>query len=222
MQALQLKIVLKYSRPPIWRRVLIHPAATFWDLHSVIQDLFGWEDYHLHNFERAWKRNDDRYSFEVPHDDDFREFMTGMRAPGAPRDYYHDERKEKLAGWLTKEYPVFWYTYDFGDNWEHEIKLEKYVEAPEFVIAKYLGGKRRGLEEDSRFEGLSDCTTLIKAKETANELWHAIVDDMGEAGADKLTARAQKEAATEAPKRISFSSPAQRYKDNQKMGMFDQ
>lgn len=175
----------------------------------------------LSGFERAWKRNDDRHFFEVPHEDDFREFMAGMRVSGAPQDYYHDECREKVVNWLTEKYPVFWYTYDFGDNWEHEIKLEKYVEAPEFVIAKYLGGKRRGLEEDSRFEGLSDCTTLIKAKETANELWHVIVNDIGKAGADKLIARAQKEAATEAPKQISFLSPARRYKDDRRMGMFD-
>lgn len=221
MQAFQLKITLKYSRPPIWRRVLVRPDATFWDLHSVIQDLFGWEDYHLHNFERAWKRNDDRFFFEVPRDDDFREFMTGMRAPGTPRDYYHDERKEKLADWFTEKYLVFWYTYDFGDNWEHEIKLEKYVEVTGFAIAKYLGGKRHGLEEDSRFEGLSDCTTLIKAKEASNELWRAIVEDLGEARANKLITRTQKEATSEAPKRVSFSDPAQRYKDARRMGMFD-
>ncbi|MGH7158094.1 MAG: IS1096 element passenger TnpR family protein [Candidatus Saccharimonadales bacterium] len=46
----------------MWRRVLIHPGASFWDLHSTIQDLFGWEDCHLHNFERAYKRNEDRLS----------------------------------------------------------------------------------------------------------------------------------------------------------------
>ena len=218
MRVLQLKITLKYSRPPIWRRVLICPDATFWDLHSVIQDLFGWEGYHLHNFERAWKRNDDRYFFEVPHEDDFREFMTGMRAP---RDYYHDERKEKLANWLTEECPIFWYTYDFGDNWEHEIKLEKHLDVPAFKLAKYLGGKRRGLEEDSRFEGLSDCTTLIKAKDTSSGLWQAIMEDSGKANADKLIARAQKESTSEAPKRISFSDPIQRYKDALEMGMFD-
>jgi hypothetical protein len=123
---------------------------------------------------------------------------------------------------LTKEYSIFWYTYDFGDNWEHEIKLEEYVEASDFAIAKYLGGKRRGLKEDSRSEGLSDCTTLIKAKETSSELWNAILDDMGKTGANKLIVRAQKEAATEAPKRISFSSPVQRYNDDQGIGMFDE
>lgn len=161
----------------------------------------------MHSFERAWKRNDDRYFFEIPHKDGFREFMDGMRVPGAPRDYRYDERKEKLSDWLTSEHSVFWYTYDFGDSWEHEIKLEKHVNVPAFKLAKYLGGKRRGLEEDSRPEGLSDCTTLIKANETSSELWHAIAEDLGKTGADKLIASARKEAASEAPKRVSFSDP---------------
>lgn len=219
MQALQLKITLRYSRPPIWRRVLVRPDSTFWELHSIIQDLFGWEDCHLHNFERAWKRNDDRYFFEVPHEDDFHEPMTGMHVP---RDYYYDERKEKLADWLTEKHPVFWYTYDFGDDWEHEITLEKYVDIPTFAFAKYLGGKRRGLEEDSRPEGLSDCTILIKAEDTPNDLWQAIVEDLGKRGAEKLIANARKEAVSEAPKRISFSDPVERYKYAKEMGMFDE
>ncbi len=222
MQALQLKIVLKHSRPPIWRRVLVQPDITFWDLHSIIQDLFSWEDYHLHNFERASKRNEDRYFFEIPHENEFRDFMTAIRDPDVPKDYYFDERKEKLSSWLTDEYPVFWYTYDFGDNWEHEIILEKHVDVPAFKLARYINGKRRGMEEDSRPDGLFDCTTVIKAAEKPSSgLWHAIVEDFGEARAKKLVFRAQKEATSEAPKRILFSDPKERYKDAQAMGMFD-
>ena len=45
-----LKIVLEDTHPPVWRRVAIPERITFYELHLVIQCLFGWEDGHLHNF----------------------------------------------------------------------------------------------------------------------------------------------------------------------------
>lgn len=33
----QIKITLRYLRPPIWRRVLVPAGMTFADLHGVIQ-----------------------------------------------------------------------------------------------------------------------------------------------------------------------------------------
>ena len=47
---LQLKITLKEIKPPIWRRVLVSDQITLSDLHHVIQAVFGWEDYYLHEF----------------------------------------------------------------------------------------------------------------------------------------------------------------------------
>lgn len=47
----QFKITLKDVEPPVWRRVLVPETCTFYDLHTIIQDAMGWEDYHLHAFE---------------------------------------------------------------------------------------------------------------------------------------------------------------------------
>ena len=44
------KIVIEDSHPPIWRRVIIPDKVTFFDVHRIIQILFGWEDMHLHEF----------------------------------------------------------------------------------------------------------------------------------------------------------------------------
>lgn len=227
MKALQLKITLADSHPPIWRRVLIRADVTFWVLHSVIQDLFGWEEYHLHNFERFWKRNEDRYVFEIPHPDNFSAWQVDTDAlhPAdvhIPRNYFLDERKEKIGDWLTPEYPKFTYTYDFGDDWEHEIILEQIADVPELKLAKYLGGKRRGMKEDSRFYALLDCTGIIKASQKpSSELWQAAIHDLGPQRAEKLVAKAQKEARTEAPKQIHFSDPKQRYKTAMTSGLYD-
>ncbi|MFR5666179.1 MAG: plasmid pRiA4b ORF-3 family protein, partial [Enterocloster bolteae] len=51
MKGYQLKITIKGSKPPIWRRVVVPEQFTFCQLHQVIQEAFGWYDYHLHEFE---------------------------------------------------------------------------------------------------------------------------------------------------------------------------
>jgi hypothetical protein len=47
----QLKIQIDGIRPPVWRRVLVPSGITLARLHQVIQQVFGWWDYHLHEFE---------------------------------------------------------------------------------------------------------------------------------------------------------------------------
>ena len=49
-QAIQLKVTLRHSRPPIWRSVQVPLLFTLGDLHRVIQALFGWDGDHLHDF----------------------------------------------------------------------------------------------------------------------------------------------------------------------------
>lgn len=51
MGAYQLKITIKGSKPPIWRRVMVPDQITFGDLHEIIQTVFCWRDYHIHEFE---------------------------------------------------------------------------------------------------------------------------------------------------------------------------
>lgn len=46
----QLKITLKWSKPPIWRRVIVRADMTLDRLHNVIQIVMGWTNSHLHQF----------------------------------------------------------------------------------------------------------------------------------------------------------------------------
>lgn len=46
----QLKITLRGSRPPIWRRFVVPDTITLPELHEVIQIVMGWTDSHLHEF----------------------------------------------------------------------------------------------------------------------------------------------------------------------------
>lgn len=102
----QAKITLKGIRPPIWRRVLVPGAMRLSDLHQVIQTVFGWTDSHLHQFEI------DRASY------------------GQPDDFDQDVRDEaKVILWdaIGVGTKRFTYVYDFGDNWEHEVVVEKVI-----------------------------------------------------------------------------------------------
>ncbi|MDP9314304.1 MAG: plasmid pRiA4b ORF-3 family protein [Chloroflexota bacterium] len=46
----QLKVSLRDSKPPIWRRVQVPSDMTLSKLHNILQVVMGWTDSHLHQF----------------------------------------------------------------------------------------------------------------------------------------------------------------------------
>jgi len=136
----QFKVTLKNISPSVWRRILVPSSYTFWDLHVAIQDAFGWDCYHLHNFIKKDQRTGKLNIIEV---------QSENSVGNSIRTASFDEAKEKISDWLSKESITFNYVYDFGDDWEHEIKLEKIL--PREKNAKYpscTGGKRACPPED--------------------------------------------------------------------------
>jgi hypothetical protein len=108
-EILQLKVTLKrISKPPVWRRVQVRADSTFATLHQIIQAAFGWTDTHLHSFE---------YDGE----------QIGVPDPEWDNDCA-DETETTLDEVLLGPNDRVRYTYDFGDNWEHDIVLEKVME----------------------------------------------------------------------------------------------
>jgi hypothetical protein len=116
-ERLQLRVELARIKPVIWRRIVVPESITLPKLHQVIQITMGWSDVHLHNFEIAYE------NYGVP-DPDF--------------DFGHTIRPEQRVRLKTAlgDARLFRYTYDFGDNWEHRIKVEKRL-APEPDLAPY-------------------------------------------------------------------------------------
>src|SRR5215510_7515902 len=49
--AYQIRVTLKGSKPPIWRRIQVTSATTLAQLHHIVQCVMGWEGYHLYRFE---------------------------------------------------------------------------------------------------------------------------------------------------------------------------
>ena len=100
----QIKVkLLGVTKPPVWRRVQLRADTRLDQLHEILQAALGWENYHLHAFS-------------------FAEEEFGPRDPELGLDF-SDERRVTL-GELTDLGARFRYTYDFGDNWEHEILVE--------------------------------------------------------------------------------------------------
>lgn len=100
----QLHIFILGISPMIWRRVKIRSDSTIADLHYIIQIAMGWTDSHLHRFIIHGKH----YGIAQ---------IGGM-------GFSDDPRVVKLSdfGWQMRE--RFLYEYDFGDNWQHQIRVE--------------------------------------------------------------------------------------------------
>jgi hypothetical protein len=101
----QIKIALEDSKPPIWRRLLVHSDITLTQLHRIIQAAMGWAGYHLHQFIVGGTY------YGVPHPD----YGFDMR----------DEKRVKLSQIAPAEGSKFRYEYDFGDSWLHQVLVEK-------------------------------------------------------------------------------------------------
>ncbi|MCK4613418.1 MAG: plasmid pRiA4b ORF-3 family protein [Thermoplasmata archaeon] len=109
----QFKISLKGAKPPIWRRIQVPETYSFWDLHVAIQDAMGWDDYHLHEFEIVNPSTGAKMRIGLPEGDYDEEVLPGW--------------KQKISHYFSMEKPLAGYIYDFGDWWEHRIRLEKIV-----------------------------------------------------------------------------------------------
>lgn len=128
--AYQIKITLKEMKPPIWRRVTVPRDITLAGLHRVIQRAMGWEDCHLHEFVIDDKRYGPAEAEQFDFDD--RPANEGKA------------RLNKVAGPNAK----FRYCYDFGDDWIHDILIEREVASEGERKARCLAGKNACPPED--------------------------------------------------------------------------
>lgn len=148
---LQLKIVLKEIKPLIWRRFLVSDFWTFDKLHKIVQKVMGWENYHLYEFKFGNIRI-------VPPDEGYLE------------ENELDPKKVQIWQYVDKEKQKFEYVYDFGDDWEHEIIVEKIFEDKIEEHDKYpfcLEGARACPKEDCG--GVSGYERFIGILETGKD-----------------------------------------------------
>ena len=101
----ELTVTLDNVVPPVWRDFVVPSRLSLGELHTVLQIVMGWEDYHLHQFEIGGAR------YAIPDDED--------------PDWGLPTRDEDLTrlGDVAPAHATFSYEYDFGDSWDHTIDV---------------------------------------------------------------------------------------------------
>src|SRR5215471_14660760 len=93
----QIKVSLKGSKPPIWRRIQVTSETTLVQLHRILQRVMGWEGSHLY------------------------QFVIGGIPYGEPAMLGELDAKDARTVTLEilgpREKSKFLYEYDFGDSW---------------------------------------------------------------------------------------------------------
>lgn len=155
----QLKITLVGTEPPVWRRVLVPGDTNLGSLHWVIQYVMGWSNSHLHMFHVG---------------------KTSIAPRGAGLDGVADERKFMLWDIARKTGSKFFYEYDMGDSWGHEVKVEAIAPAiPAFKGPECLAGAGACPPEDCG--GIGGYEDLLAAvRDPKHEQHDEMVDWVGE------------------------------------------
>jgi hypothetical protein len=73
----QLKVALRDTSPPIWRRVTVPADTSLGCLHDIVQVCFGWNDSHLHAFAEPGSGRQFVY-FDAPLDRDPGRYVTAL------------------------------------------------------------------------------------------------------------------------------------------------
>jgi hypothetical protein len=123
----RLKITLRGFQPPIWRRIEVPSDVSLRELHEVIQTAFDWEHAHM------WVFGTRSGDYGIPD----------------PELGYRSAASKRLADVARRTGSKFRYTYDFGDDWEHEILVEAVGEPePGAAYPRCVAGRRAAPPED--------------------------------------------------------------------------
>ncbi|GGE27806.1 hypothetical protein GCM10011391_02870 [Pullulanibacillus camelliae] len=130
------KITLRLGNHKVWRRLVIPVYYKFNRLHKTLQQAFGWQNYHLHEFQIYKSKTtlpfitlvDNEEAFEIQSD-------TTIKL----------EREVSFSEYLSEKIR---YVYDFGDYWEHDIKVEEIIEDYDKNYPVCLAGNGAAPPED--------------------------------------------------------------------------
>jgi hypothetical protein len=122
----ELRVSLRDIEPIIWRALSVPAEVPLAALHEILQVAFGWQNSHLHDFHVG----DIRFGIADVEDELFSV----------------DERAAPI-GAIAHEGSTFVYQYDFGDSWEHDIKVTR-VHGDGEEIIRCIAGARACPPED--------------------------------------------------------------------------
>ena len=153
----QLRVSLRYIKPPIWRRLLVPDDWLLGDLNPVLVAAMGWGGYHMHAFRFGGGFNPTEYSTHQ---------MVIECGPGV-----QDENEVLLSALIRRTGQTFSYEYDFGDSWQHEVKVEKILPYdPNVALPVCLAGARACPPEDcGSFPGYANVLQVLQKAKTQED-----------------------------------------------------
>lgn len=150
----QIKITLRDSDPPIWRRVLVSSETKLSQLHCIIQRAMGWKNSHIHIFTVG------TVNFAAEYEPGDLEELVAI-----------DERHVKLFQLVARirlpHYPFTFaleYLYDTGDRWQHDLLFEDVLDPdPSRKVPICIAGERACPPEDiGGITGYNNALEVIK------------------------------------------------------------
>lgn len=111
----RVRLDLRGTKPPVWRRLELPGDLTLPGLHEVIQAAMGWTDSHLHQFRTGVDRRS-------PY------FVTGFDLTEGEDGVLEDD--VRLDQLVAAKGDRLGYEYDFGDDWDHVLTVEEVLDAP--------------------------------------------------------------------------------------------
>jgi Plasmid pRiA4b ORF-3-like protein len=132
VRGFRVRLDLHGARPPVWRGLEVPGDLTLPRLHDVIQAAMGWTDTHLHRFRTGSDHRAPYFvtSFDLEEGDD-----------GVLED---DVRLDQL---VAARGDALWYEYDFGDGWDHVLKVVEVLAEPPATV-RCVGGRMACPPED--------------------------------------------------------------------------
>jgi hypothetical protein len=150
----KLKIkLLDNTRPPIWRKLLILSTSTFWDLHVLIRDSFGWSSDKLHMFRIRLKTEYEKKTYK--HIPTIKSWINENDNDDTPNLSWNC----KIKKYFESGKHDITYDHDVFHGLEHRIIIEKILPrageakqnskciAGQGTITKYLSDESDSLSE---------------------------------------------------------------------------
>lgn len=158
-----IRITLKGITPAIWRKVEVPSNISLRHLSELIMAVMGWSGYHMNQFRKGL---DTYYEPCYQRDGDMEDFSD-------VRIRHFNQEEFSIGQILEEKGRSFTFDYDFGDGWEHEVRLSSIAEYTDGEPRKirFVSGKRACPPEDyGGLWGYDELCGIVRKKASGKRL----------------------------------------------------
>jgi hypothetical protein len=139
--AVVLNVTLRLDNHKVRRRIVVPLNKTFSELHTILQTAFGWGNCHLYDFTIFGNKSTNTGSpiVKLVCNEESLHYSSGVE-----QKLDHDV---ELSEYMSPGINIL-YIYDFGDDWYHDIEVERLVDNHAVNYAICLDGEGDTPPED--------------------------------------------------------------------------